>query len=139
MSSTVTDEQRRQQRARYFTKKAIASGELIPGICWKCGSPDVEPHHPNYDNPLMVVWTCRLHHYILNKRRVRKVMKPKKPTSVPTYALCTPREAAVMLRVTPRTVSRWCRDGKLRAIKIGRVWRIRTWDGQPIIEVENGV
>jgi len=63
----------------------------------------------------------------------------KKPTNLPTYGLCTPREAAVMLRVTPRTVSRWCRDGELRAIKIGRVWRIRTWDGQPIIEVENGV
>ena len=44
-----------------------------------------------------------------------------------------------MLRVTPRTVSRWCRDGKLRAIKIGRVWRIRTWDGMPIIEVQDGV
>jgi excisionase family DNA binding protein len=44
-----------------------------------------------------------------------------------------------MLRVTPRTVSRWCRDGKLRAIKIGRVWRIRTWDGQPIIEVQDGI
>jgi len=64
----------------------------------------------------------------------------KKPIGrLPTYGLCTPREAAVMLRVTPRTVSRWCRDGKLRAIKIGRVWRIRTWDGQPIIEVDNGV
>ena len=66
-------------------------------------------------------------------------MRKTPVNKLPTYGLCTPREAAVMLRVTPRTVSRWCRDGKLRAIKIGRVWRIRTWDGQPIIEVENGV
>jgi excisionase family DNA binding protein len=62
------------------------------------------------------------------------VTQRQRPTKLPTYGLMTPREAAVHLRVTPRTVARWCRDGKLRAIKVGRVWRVRTWDGAPIIE-----
>lgn len=24
----------------------------------------------------------------------------------------------------PRTISRWCREGKIKSVKVGRVWRI---------------
>lgn len=34
------------------------------------------------------------------------------------------RELADRWRMQPRTVSRWCRTGKIRAEKWGRVWRI---------------
>ena len=33
-------------------------------------------------------------------------------------------EAAERLRVTPQTVYRWCRSGRLAATKIGKAWRI---------------
>src|ERR1700694_636474 len=33
-------------------------------------------------------------------------------------------EAARRLNTTPQTISRWCRAGKLEAIKIGKEWRI---------------
>lgn len=36
----------------------------------------------------------------------------------------TPRETAALLRVTPHTVYRWLRSGRLRAIKVGKEWRI---------------
>jgi excisionase family DNA binding protein len=40
----------------------------------------------------------------------------------------TASEVAKMLLVSPQTVSSWCREGKLRAIRAGRLWRIRPAD-----------
>jgi excisionase family DNA binding protein len=38
--------------------------------------------------------------------------------------LLLPAEVARLLRVTVRTVERYCAQGKLRAVKVGRLWRI---------------
>ena len=38
--------------------------------------------------------------------------------------LFLPAEVARILRVTVRTVERYCAQGKLRAVKVGRLWRI---------------
>lgn len=38
----------------------------------------------------------------------------------------TVREAAERLRMAPQTVYRWCRAGRLPALKIGKEWRIPT-------------
>ena len=38
--------------------------------------------------------------------------------------LLTTPEVAAYLQVDPNTVYRWCRDGRISAIKIGREWRI---------------
>ena len=38
--------------------------------------------------------------------------------------LLLPAEVARILRVTVRTVERYCKEGKIRAVKIGRRWRI---------------
>ncbi len=37
----------------------------------------------------------------------------------------TPEEAARMLSVKPGAIREWIRSGKLRAVKAGRLWRIR--------------
>ena len=42
--------------------------------------------------------------------------------------LLTVAEVAKYLRIAPNTVYRWCRAGKLRAIKIGKEWRIEQKD-----------
>ena len=42
--------------------------------------------------------------------------------------LLTVSEVAEFLRIAPNTVYRWCRAGKLRAIKIGKDWRIEQND-----------
>jgi len=36
----------------------------------------------------------------------------------------TVKEVAELLKVTERTVRNWIRKGQIKAIKIGRVWRI---------------
>lgn len=39
--------------------------------------------------------------------------------------LIKPREAGVLLGLTPRTVVKWVKKGKLRGKKLGRVWRVQ--------------
>jgi len=38
--------------------------------------------------------------------------------------LLSPAEVSRHLGVRPRTVARWCRNGDVEALKVGRVWRI---------------
>lgn len=42
--------------------------------------------------------------------------------------LFTVEEVATFLKIAPNTVYRWCRDGKLTGIKIGKEWRITRKD-----------
>ena len=42
----------------------------------------------------------------------------------PMEPLLTVKEVSDLLRVTERTVRRWCTDGTIRAIHPGRAWRI---------------
>lgn len=37
-------------------------------------------------------------------------------------------EVAAQLRVTPKTVRRWCASGQLKASRAGRPWRIKPAD-----------
>lgn len=46
----------------------------------------------------------------------------------------TPKEIAETLKVHHLTVLRWIKEGKIRAIKIGRGWRIKDEDLQKFIE-----
>ena len=39
-------------------------------------------------------------------------------------AMLTPREAAEYLNVPIETIWRWCREGTLPAVKIGKYWRL---------------
>lgn len=40
----------------------------------------------------------------------------------------TPEEVALKLTVSPKTVKDWLRSGKLRGVKVGRLWRVRESD-----------
>lgn len=42
--------------------------------------------------------------------------------------MLTPNQVAEILQVHPDTVVRWLRDGILKGIKLGGVWRIRAAD-----------
>ena len=48
--------------------------------------------------------------------------------------LLTPEQVAERLRVTERTVYSWLRRGKLPALKLGRLWRIRPDDLETFLE-----
>lgn len=45
----------------------------------------------------------------------------------------TPEHVAERLAVSPLTVRKWLRSGKLKGIKIGRLWRITERDFQDFI------
>ncbi len=49
-------------------------------------------------------------------------------------ALLTTREAAEMLRVSPKTVWAWIRRGLLPAVRVGRLWRVRASDLEAFVE-----
>jgi len=51
--------------------------------------------------------------------------------------LLTPKEVAEKLRVSEQTVLRWLRNGKLKGVKAGRLWRIREEDLQEFIKEGN--
>jgi excisionase family DNA binding protein len=48
--------------------------------------------------------------------------------------LLTPEQVAERLQVTERTVYSWLRRGKLPALKLGRLWRIRPDDLETFLE-----
>jgi len=45
----------------------------------------------------------------------------------------TPDEVAEILKVTPKVVRAWLRDGKLPGLRLGRLWRIRESDLESFI------
>lgn len=49
--------------------------------------------------------------------------------------LFTPEEAAEALRVKPRTIMEWLRQGKLKGVKLGgKLWRVKESDLRAFIE-----
>jgi excisionase family DNA binding protein len=60
------------------------------------------------------------------KARKRTVL----PEATPIGVLYTTEEVAQLLKVTTRAVQKWVREGKLPAVKYGRVLRIRAEDLQ---------
>jgi excisionase family DNA binding protein len=50
--------------------------------------------------------------------------------------LLLPAEVARILRVTVRTVERYCAQGKLRAVKVGRLWRIPRSSLEELLKTE---
>ena len=54
-------------QARLIADRAQRAGTLIPEPCSECGEVNVEKHHPDYSQPLKIMWLCRVHHKSLHK------------------------------------------------------------------------
>lgn len=48
--------------------------------------------------------------------------------------LLTPDEVAEKLAVKVRSVNEWLRTGKLKGVKVGRLWRVKEEDLEAFIE-----
>jgi excisionase family DNA binding protein len=46
----------------------------------------------------------------------------------------TVKEVAHKLSIKPKTVRKWLREGKLKGVKLGRLWRIREADIDKLAE-----
>lgn len=51
----------KKYKAQCALNNAIRDGKVYPMPCIVCGK-DAEAHHPDYDNPLDVIWLCPAHH-----------------------------------------------------------------------------
>ena len=51
--------------------------------------------------------------------------------------LLTPKEAAEIMAVAPRTIKVWLRSGDLAGLKVKNMWRIRPEDLEKFIEKGN--
>ena len=51
--------------------------------------------------------------------------------------LLTPKEAAKIMAVSPRTIKEWLRRGEMTGIKIRNLWRIRSSDLEKFIQQGN--
>jgi len=52
--------------------------------------------------------------------------------------LLTPEQAADRLAVSPKTLRDWLRDGKLKGVKVGRLWRVREADLDAFLKEPGG-
>ena len=49
-------------KARNLARRAVKLGYLKKLPCEVCSSEESEAHHPNYIQPLCILWLCRVHH-----------------------------------------------------------------------------
>ena len=55
-----------KRRANEALRRAVLAGHVLPMPCIVCGK-DAEAHHPDYSQPLYVVWLCDKHHKEVHK------------------------------------------------------------------------
>lgn len=56
-----------------------------------------------------------------------------------TESYITPEEAAAVFKVTTKTIREWIRLGRLKGVKIGKIWRIKETDFKAFIaQLEKG-
>jgi hypothetical protein len=70
-SHPLTAEQRRKMNCRSYAKVYLQRGKLERQPCAECGAP-AEMHHPDYAQPLRVIWLCRQHHLVFHGKSVRE-------------------------------------------------------------------
>lgn len=51
-----------RRRANNAVSNALKAKKIERWPCQVCGDPKSVAHHPDYDNPLGVVWLCQVHH-----------------------------------------------------------------------------
>lgn len=60
--SELTEEQKKKSNARSYANAYQRRGKIRRSACSKCQASLAQKHHPDYSNPLFVVWLCRSCH-----------------------------------------------------------------------------
>ena len=63
----------------YYNRK---NGNIVPKLCSMCGSlKNLEAHHINYDDPMKIIWLCRIcHRKIHNKKWEQDKQRFREPS-----------------------------------------------------------
>lgn len=112
----LTPEQRRKDNARSYAGVYLRRGKLIPQPCKRCKAEKAEMHHPDYSQPLNVIWLCRPCHLYLHKVVSKwrlpmiKVYKHKKTGG---YYTLVSRNAKIEATLEPVCVYRSLKDNTI--------------------------
>jgi hypothetical protein len=66
-SKAYTRNHPERRSARGKAQRALRAGKLTKTACEKCGSLEVQMHHPDYSQPLNVTWLCKICHEAWHK------------------------------------------------------------------------
>ena len=62
-----------KRRAHEAVRQALLKGVLVKQPCAECGAThNVDGHHPDYAQPLVVTWLCRRHHAARHRKPILK-------------------------------------------------------------------
>jgi hypothetical protein len=111
----------RRHNARRAATRA-ANGEKLarPDFCCICGAREnIEMHHPDYDQPLLVVGMCVPCHRMIDRKRDRRVPKKQEPIKW----TCETCGKAEMRKPRHARATRYCSPKCVGAAKSGDVDR----------------
>lgn len=63
----LTAHQRKIMNCHSYAHVYMKRGKIIKKSCEKCGNINSQMHHPNYNEPLNIIWLCRPCHLQLHK------------------------------------------------------------------------
>jgi len=72
----LNEQQKIKGNCRSYTNTYKRRNKIVKGKCLICGSDNVEIHHPDYNNPLKIIWLCRnchLKYHKLEKNNLNKL------------------------------------------------------------------
>lgn len=58
----LSPEAAKRDSARSYAGEYKKRGKLVQQPCIVCDAPDVEMHHPDHEQPLLIAWLCRRCH-----------------------------------------------------------------------------
>jgi hypothetical protein len=64
-----SDENKKKRKAHQAVQTAVRNGSLVRQPCERCGTPESEAHHEDYDKVLDVMWLCPEHHAELHRTK----------------------------------------------------------------------
>jgi hypothetical protein len=73
--------QRQKANARSYAHSYVKRGKLPKLPCQACGSPLSQMHHPDYSQPLAVLWLCRPCHLAHHKKEAPSEFCSCQPTA----------------------------------------------------------
>lgn len=59
-------------KARKIVYSAIRNKSIISKPCVECNNKKTEAHHEDYDKPLEIIWLCKKHHIVYDKKLKEK-------------------------------------------------------------------
>ena len=99
-----------KRNARRRVEYHITRGYIRRGNCVICGKRKAQAHHPNYLEPLKIVWLCIKHHQEYEQKHPPKVIKLKVIKLKTPYQIARCERCEILLKYAPKGTQTLCGD-----------------------------